>query len=383
MNWKIPLFKIYAEEDDVDQIAEVIRSGMNWATGPKVNELESRVADYVGEKYAVTFNSGTSALHALLLAYGIGKGDEVIVPSFTFIATANCPLFVGAKPKFADVEEETYGLDPKSVERAITKKTKAIMPVHVGGYACKIKELREIADDHGIPLLEDAAESLGAKIDNRMVGTFGEASMFSFCGPKVITTGEGGVVVTDSKEIYEKMKLLRSHGRADTKDYFSTNEYLDYITIGYNFRMSNIIAALGIAQMDKLDKIIKIRRKNSAYLTKAIKEAGGNVKTPDPAKDRFHLFQMYTIESANRDALMQFLGDAGIMAKVYFPPVHLSHFYKNVLKYSPSLPVTEGLARRCLTLPMYPQLTKDEMDYMAEKIGEFSTKSKSGIKKRK
>ena len=372
MNWKIPLFKIYSEDDDVDQIAQVIRSGMNWATGPKVNELESRVADYVGTKYAVTLNSGTSALHAQLIAHGVGKGDEVIVPSFTFIATANCPFFVGAKPKFADVEEQTYGLNPESVEKAITKKTKAIMPVHVGGHACKVEELREIADDHGILLLEDAAESLGAKVNNKMVGTFGESSMFSFCGPKVITTGEGGVIVTDSQEIFEKIKLLRSHGRADTKDYFSTNEYLDYISLGYNFRMSNITAALGVAQMDKLDKIIKIRQKNAAYLTKAIQKAGGSVKTPDPSKDRFVLYQMYTIESDDRDALMKYLGDAGIMAKVYFPPAHLSHFYKNVLKYSPSLPITEELARRCLTLPMYPQLTKDEMDYMAEQIGKFS-----------
>jgi perosamine synthetase len=372
MNWKIPLFKIYSEDDDVEQIAEVIRSGMNWATGPKVNELETRVAEYVGTKYAVTLNSGTSALHSQLLAHGIGKGDEVIVPSFTFIATANCPFFVGAKPKFADVEKEFYGLDPESVKECVTKKTKAIMPVHVGGYACRVEELREIADDHGILLLEDAAESLGAKIGDRLVGTFGESSMFSFCGPKVITTGEGGVIVTDSQEIYEKIKLLRSHGRADTKDYFSTNEYLDYISLGYNFRMSNITAALGIAQMDKLDKIIATRRKNAEYLTKAIKKASGDVKTPNPAKDRFHLFQMYTIESDNRDALMMALGDAGIMAKVYFPPVHLSHFYKNVLKYSPSLPMTEKLASQCLTLPMYPQLTKDEMDYMAEQIGKFS-----------
>lgn len=371
MNWKIPLFKIYSEEDDVDQIAQVIRSGMNWATGPKISELESRVAEYTGMKFAVTLNSGTSALHAQLIAHGIGKGDEVIVPSFTFIATANCPFFVGAKPKFADVEDKFYGLDPESVKECITKKTKAIMPVHVGGYACRIDELQEIADDKGILLLEDAAESLGAKIDGRMVGTFGESSMFSFCGPKVITTGEGGIIVSNSQEIYEKIKLLRSHGRADTKDYFSTNEYLDYIQLGYNFRMSNITAALGVAQMDKLDKIISIRQKNADYLSKAIKKAGGAVKTPDPAKGRFHLFQMYTIESDNRDALMKYLGDAGIMAKVYFPPAHLSHFYKNVLKYSPSLPMTEALANRCLTLPMYPQLTKGEMDYMARKIGEF------------
>ena len=199
--WKIPLFKIYSEEDDIAQVSEVIRSGMNWATGPKINELESRISEYVGMKYSVTLNSGTSAIHAQLLAHGIGKGDEVIVPSFTFIATANCPLFVGAKPVFADVERDFYGLDPESVKESITRKTKAIIPVHVGGYACRVKELREIADDHRILILEDAAESLGAKVGGRNVGTFGDSSMFSFCGPKVITTGEGGVIVTNHQGI--------------------------------------------------------------------------------------------------------------------------------------------------------------------------------------
>jgi perosamine synthetase len=373
MNWKIPLFKIYADEDDVNQVTEVIRSGMNWATGPKVNELEDMVARYVGTKYAVTLNSGTSALHAALLAHGIGSGDEVIVPSFTFIATANSPLFVGAKPVFADIEKDTYGLDPESVSGRITKKTKAIMPVHVGGHSCKIRELREIADDNGLILIEDAAESLGAKIGEKKVGTFGDSAMFSFCGPKVITTGEGGVITTDSQEVYEKLKLLRSHGRADTKDYFSTNEYLDYISLGYNFRMSNITAALGISQMKKLDKIIEIRRKNAKYLSGKLNKKGIKVRTPVPMKDHFHLYQMYTIEAETRDALMNALSEAGIMAKVYFPPVHLSHFYKNVLKNSPSLPVTEDLAMRVLTLPMYPNLTREDMDYMAEKIQAFYT----------
>jgi perosamine synthetase len=371
MNWKIPLFKIYADDDDVNQVTEVIRSGMNWATGPKVNELESLVAEYVGTRYAVTLNSGTSALHAVLLAHGIGTGDEVIVPSFTFIATANSPFFVGARPVFADVEKETYGLDPESVSECITSKTKAIMPVHVGGSPCKIRELREIADDRGIVLIEDAAESLGAKIKDKKVGTYGESAMFSFCGPKVITTGEGGVITSDSQEIYEKIKLLRSHGRADTKDYFSTNEYMDYISLGYNFRMSNITAALGIAQMKKLDKIIQIRRENAAYLTKNLKNAVKAIKTPVPLKEYYHLYQMYTIESDHRDALMNALSEAGIMAKVYFPPVHLSHFYKNVLKCTPHLPVTEALASRVLTLPMYPNLTKEEMDYMVSHIEKF------------
>ena len=171
----------------------------------------------------LTFNSGTSALHALLLSYGIGPGDEVIVPSFTFIATANAPKFVGAKPVFADIEDITFGLDPRAVEAKITPKTKAIIPVHYGGFPCKIRELKKIADDHGIMLIEDAAEAFGASVKGKMVGTFGDSAIMSFCQNKIITTGEGGAVVTDNKELYERMKLIRSHGRPDTVDYFSTD----------------------------------------------------------------------------------------------------------------------------------------------------------------
>ena len=196
-SWKIPLYKIYWDEEDVNRVAEVIRQGMFWAIGPNIEKFEKTLADRIGKKYAVAFNSGTSALHATLLAYEIGEGDEVIVPSFTFIGTANSVLFVKAKPVFADIEAETYGLNPEDVKEKITGKTRAIMPIHCGGLACRIKELREIAEDHKLLLIEDAAESLGAKVDGKRVGSFGEAAMFSFCGNKVITTGEGGMLVTD------------------------------------------------------------------------------------------------------------------------------------------------------------------------------------------
>jgi len=371
MNWKIPLFKIYWEEDDVESVSGVIRSGMNWATGPKVEEFERSIAKYTGLEHAVTFNSGTSALHGAMLAYGIGPKDEVIVPSFTFIATANAPLFVGAKPVFADVEEETFGLDPSDVAEKITKKTRAIMPIHVGGCPCHIREIAEIADDRHIPLIEDAAESLGAKIGERKVGSFGDSAMFSFCGPKVITTGEGGVMVTNRRDLAEKLKLIRSHGRAETQDYFSTNEYLDYVALGYNWRISNILAALGVTQMGKIDRIIGMRRRNAAYMTERLNRLAPGVKTPSPPSSYFHLFQMYTIRTGNRDALMSHLGKRGIMAKVYFPPVHLTHFYRNVLHDTSSLPVTEKLARDSLTLPMYPSLSSAEMDFMIGEIGGF------------
>ena len=205
----IPLFRIYWDDEDIEAVTRVIERGSYWATGPEIKKFEEMVAEYVGRKYAVAFNSGTSALHSILLAYGIREGDEVIVPSFTFISTANAPLFVGAKPIFAEIEEETYGLDPEDVKERITKKTKVIMPIHYGGGPCgNIKELKEIAEDNKALLIEDAAESLGAKIGNEMVGSFGNAAMFSFCQNKVITTGEGGIIVTDEKEIYEKMKLI-------------------------------------------------------------------------------------------------------------------------------------------------------------------------------
>ncbi len=370
MSWKIPLFKIYTDNDDVQKVTEIIKSGMNWATGSNVNLLEDKIAAYVGTKYAVTFNSGTSALHAALASHQIPKGSEVIVPSFTFIATANAPKFLGATPVFADIEERTYGLSPDDVVDKITKKTSAVMPVHIGGCPCRIKELQQIAEDKKLLLIEDAAESLGARIGDKKVGTFGNSAMFSFCAPKVVTTGEGGVTVTDSRDVYERLKMFRSHGRADTKDYFSTNEYLDYISLGYNFRMSNIIAALGIAQMDKIDKIIEMRRRNADYLTGKLENIK-EIKTPSAPKGYYHLFQMYTIEAAHRDELMNFLGEEGIMAKVYFVPVHTSHYYKEVLKMRPHIPVTEQVASKVLTLPMYPGLTTEEMDFMAEKITEF------------
>ena len=369
MSWKIPLFKIYWDDEDVRMVSDVVKAGMNWATGPNVGEFEELVASYVGARYALTFNSGTSALHAAMLSHGIKQGDEVIVPSFTFIATANAPLFVGAKPVFADIDEETFGLDPEDVKENISEKTKAIIPIHYGGCACKIRELKEIAEDYNLILIEDAAESLGARIGDEKVGTFGDSAMFSLCAPKVITTGEGGIMVTDSEDVYERLKLIRSHGRAETSDYFSSREYMDYVTLGYNFRMSNIIAALGVAQLKKIGRIIEMRRENAEYLTARLKREIKEIITPKSPKGYYHLYQMYTVKANNyRDELAKYLADSGIMTKVYFSPVHLTHFYKNELRYTCELPVTEAMSKQALTLPMYPTLTKEEMDYIVEKI---------------
>lgn len=215
MSMKIPLFKIYWDEDDIKNVDNEIRSGMNWAVGPQVEEFEEKINEEIGTKYAITFNSGTSALYSLFIAYNISKGDEVIVPSFSYIATANAPLFVGAKPVFSDIETETLGLDPEYVNELITDKTRAILPIHYGGCPCKIRELKEIAEDHDLLLIEDAAEAMGAKIGDKHVGCFGDSGILSFCQNKIITTGEGGAVVTDSQKIYEKLNLIRSHGRLE------------------------------------------------------------------------------------------------------------------------------------------------------------------------
>ena len=371
MNWKIPLFKIYWNEEDVKAVEEEIRSGMNWAVGENVEKFENHLNDELGSKFSIAFNSGTSAIHALLLAHGIGYGDEVIVPSFTYIATANAPLFVGAKPVFADIERETLGLDPDSVNEKITKKTRAIMPIHYGGCPCKIGEIKELTDDNNLILIEDAAEAMGAKVRDKMVGTFGDSAILSFCQNKIITTGEGGAVLTDSREIYEKLLLIRSHGRLETADYFSSLEPFDYVNLGYNFRMSNIVAALGISQLKKLEEIISLRRKNSNYYNKKLEPLNKHIYPLIPPKDYYHVYQLYNTFAENRDELMKYLGDKGIMSKIYFDPVHLSYFYKRKLNYECNLPVTEMMAKKVLTLPMHPGLRKTEIDLIVEEIGNF------------
>ena len=366
----IPLFKIYWDQDDIEAMGNSIKQGMNWALGPNIEEFERLIAQYIGTKQAIVFNSGSSALHALLIAYGIGNGDEVIVPSFSFIATANAPLFVKAKPVFADIEDVTYGLDPEDVKSKITSKTKAIIAMHYAGTAClKIKELSSLAKEKGILLIEDAAESFGAKFSPRSeagqdqkVGTFGDAAMFSFCQTKVFTTGEGGCIVTDSEEIAEKLKLIRSYGRDE-----ATKQYL---SLGYNFRMSDAVAALGISQIKKVDKLINIRREKAQYLTKLLSEIK-QITIPEFPLEIFHVYQEYHVRAESRDELKEYLTQKGIGTRISFPPIHLTNYYKNILGYNISLPQTEKIFSETLTLPLYPALTQQEMDYIAQQIKNF------------
>jgi len=371
MTLHIPLFKMYWDEDDIESVSTALRSGMNWAVGSDVSEFEDEIADYIGTKYCLTFNSGTSALHAALLAHGIDKGDEVIVPSFTFIATANAPQFVGAIPVFADIEERTLGLNPDSVLEKINHKTKAIIPVHYGGCPCLIRELREIADDHDLFLMEDAAEAFGASVDGKKAGSYGESSILSFCQNKVITTGEGGALVTDVRDVYEKVKLIRSHGRLETEDYFSSYKSMDYVTLGYNFRLSNIAAALGRAQLRKVGAIIKMRRDIAQRYTHLFREKIPSViplKTPDGYKN---VHQLYSVRAPDRDGLMRYMAEQGVMSKVYFPPVHLTHYYQQELGYNISLPVTERMADEIVSLPIYPGMPSEDIDRVVQVMSDY------------
>ena len=213
-NWKIPLYKIYTDDEDLNLITKIIKRGSEWAIGPEIEEFEKLIKNYIGVDYCLTLNSGTSSLHALLIAYEITNNHEVIVPSFSFVSTANSVLFVGAKPKFVDIEETTFGLDHTLISSQVNSNTKAIISMDYGGLSCKIFDILETAKKNNLILIDDAAEGLGSSINGKKVGSIAESSIFSFCGNKVLTTGEGGAIVTNSKKIYEKVKL-RSHGRLD------------------------------------------------------------------------------------------------------------------------------------------------------------------------
>jgi dTDP-4-amino-4,6-dideoxygalactose transaminase len=372
MNWKIPLFKIYWDKDDIASVSKVIKRGGYWAIGPELSELENKIAKFVGRKYAVSLNSGTSALHAALLAHNVTDG-EVIVPSFTFISTANSVVLAGAKPVFAEIEDESYGLDPEDVKKKITNKTKAIIPVHYAGGPCKeIKALKEIAEDHGLILIEDAAESLGSTIGNKKVGAFGHSSMFSFCQNKIITGGEGGILLTDSKDIFDKLKLICSHGRQEDKDgYFSTTKKLDYIQIGFNFRMSSMTAALILSQLKKIDKIIKMRNEKAKYYNEKLAKIKG-IKLPIKIKNSSHVYQIYTIrfeDNKYREKIKDKLEKKGVMSKVYFDPVHLTTFYRERYNYKlGNLPRTEEISKKVLSLPIFPTLSNNEIGYIVDSI---------------
>jgi perosamine synthetase len=356
-DWKIPLYKIYFDDDDVNAVSSVIRRGMNWTGGPSVPAFEKEIAQAAHRQHAVAFNSGTSGQLAILQALHIGKGDSVIVPSFTFISTCNTVIHAGATPIFVDIEDQSYGLDPADIESKITKTTKAIVPVHYAGASCQIDEIKKIASDNDILMIEDAAEALGTLYKGKPVGSSGIAAMFSFCGNKVVTTGEGGMVVTDDEVVMETLGLLRSHGRTDQGGYFTSSESFDYIGLGHNWRMSDVTAELGRSQLKKLPLLIKKRQEVARIYEDLL--SNESVVCPKPLSDSTHIFQMYTVrfqDKAIREAIRKRLTESKIMtnSRLGFGKI--------------SLPITEHVADTVLTLPMYPNMPQDDVELVCESI---------------
>lgn len=373
-DWKIPLYKIYTDEEDLNLITKIVKRGTFWALGPEIEEFENAIKNFVNAEYCLTLNSGTSALHATLLSYDLKPNDEILVPSFSFVSTANSVMFVNLIPKFVDIEDETFGIDPEKISENISTKTRAIMPMDYGGMGCKIFDIKEIAEKNNLILIEDAAESLGSKINNKKIGEISDSTIFSFCGNKVLTTGEGGAVVTNSKEVFEKIKLIRSHGRIDSTDYFSNPSESSYVGLGYNWRMSSITASLGISQLQKLNKIIQMRKNNANYLISKLGKID-KISLPIPPPGYEHIYQMFTIRIINgelRDKLHSYLLKNKIFSKVYFHPIHKTDFYKKRFNSDKiNLPKTDLISNQVLTLPLYPNMTKEEMNYLVSTIFEF------------
>ncbi|MBM7504167.1 DegT/DnrJ/EryC1/StrS family aminotransferase [Agromyces aurantiacus] len=347
----IPPAKPIIGDEERAAVDRVMRSGMV-AQGPEVAAFEEEFSQhFVAGRPTVAVNSGTSGLHLGLLAAGIGPGDEVIVPSFTFAATGNSVALTGAKPVFADIEPETFSLDPVAVEAAITPRTKAIMPVHLYGHPARMRELAEIAERHGVALFEDAAQAHGASLGGRPVGTFGRFAMFSLYPTKNMTSGEGGMVTTDSPELARGVRLLRNQGME--KQY--ENE-----VIGFNARMTDIHAAIGRVQLTKVDGWTAQRRENAAFLDANL----SGVVIPPVAHDAVHVYHQYTVRvTEDRDGFVAALrNEHNVGSGVYYPIPN--HRLPSLAPYAPGLdlPETERAAREVVSLPVHPSLTASDLD---------------------
>lgn len=354
----IPIAKPQIGEEERKAVMAVLDSGII-AQGPKVAEFEKNFAEYIGVKHAIAVSNGTTALHAALLANGIKQGDEVITPAFTFIASSNSVLYCNAKPVFADISEETFNIDPNDILEKITKKTKAIVPVHLYGHPAEMKAIMDIAHDHKLKLIEDACQAHGAEYQGKRVGSFA-TGCFSFYPTKNMTSSEGGMITTDNDAVAEQCKLLRSHGMP---------QRYHHSILGYNYRMTDIAAAIGVEQLKKLDSFNNARIRNADYLSKNIKVKG--IITPKVQKGCKHVFHQYTIKISaplTREKVMAHLNEYEIGNMIYYPiPVHKQKLYID-LGYKDKLPVTEKLSEQVLSIPVHPALSSADLKKIAEVI---------------
>ncbi len=356
------LFQSFADDRIVADVVEVLERGTWWSNGPEIDEFESLMAGHADRDHGVAFNSGTSALYATLHCLGV-NGNEVIVPSFTYPATANAVVAAGGRPVFADIERDSLALDVDDVRRRITDDTAGIVPVHFAGDVCAdVFELRRLADEHDLFLLEDAAHSPGATADGESVGSFGTAAAFSFAFNKLISTGEGGMVVTDDDDLVRRLERFRMQGR-DRDETF--------VTWGHNLTMSSITAAIGVSQAERLGEIIERRREMASVLDDVLSDVDG-VETPTAPPERDPVYFLYNLRLPSREhqqALRSRLADDGIPSRVTYEPTHLTEYYRSEWGYREGdLPVTEAIAGRVLTLPFHLDLDASDLRHIGERV---------------
>jgi perosamine synthetase len=368
MSLKIPLSQPDVTNLDKKAVLEVLNT--SWLSlGPKLKEFEERVAEYVGAKRAIAVSNGTCALHLIIKALNLGKRDEVITTPFSFVSSSNCILYEGAKPVFVDIDPQTLCIDAEKIEKAITRKTKAILAVDVFGHPADWQKIKRIAKKHKLYLIGDSAESLGSKYKNKKCGTFADASIFSFYPNKQITTGEGGMVITNNPKIAEICESLRNQGRAPMKKEWN---WLSHPRIGYNYRISDINCALGIAQLKRIEKIISKRRKIANLYNQKLKNISG-IEIPYIASNIEMSWFVYVIrlkenyKKIKRDDILLSLRKKGIGCSNYFSPIHLQPPYKKIFGYKVGdFPICENISQRTIALPFYNNLKEEEMDYIVK-----------------
>jgi UDP-4-amino-4,6-dideoxy-N-acetyl-beta-L-altrosamine transaminase len=368
----IPYGRQTIEEDDIEEVVKILRSDF-LTTGPKVEELEQAVKDYTGAKYAVAISNGTSALHAACYAAGIGPGDEVITTPLTFAASANCVKYCGGTPVFADVDANTYNIDPEDIRRKITDRTKAIIPVHLAGQPCDMDAIHQIAKEYNLIVIEDGAHALGSVYKGKKVGTLSDMTTFSFHPVKPITTGEGGMIMTDDADLYQKLSLFRSHCITRDPELMSENQgpwYYQQLDLGYNYRITDIQCALGVSQMRKLDRFLERRRELVARYNQAL-EGWKDIATPYQLPDTISGWHLYIVQISNHDRLAVFekMREAGIGVNVHYIPVYQHPYYQQNGYQNVCCSNAEEIYAHMISLPLYPGLTNEQQDIIVETLG--------------
>lgn len=360
---KVRLSKPHIDKKDIAGVIEVLESG-TLSLGPKLAEFKENFAKYIGVKHAIAVNSGTSGLHLIIKSLGIKPGDEVITTPFSFVASSNSILFERGKIVFVDIEKTTYNIDPKKIEAAITSKTKAILVVHVFGQTCNMTAIMKIAKKHNLKVIEDACEAIGATHKGQMAGTFGDAGIFAFYPNKQMTTGEGGMIVTNSDEIAALSKSYKNQGR-------DSMAWLGHSRIGYNYRLDEMSCSLGITQLKKINKLLAMRE---SVAQKYIKKLSGNkdIILPNVAKynkESWFVFVIRLHDKIDRDKVISILKERGVATNIYFPSIHLQPFYKTDYGFKEGdFPVTEAVSRQTIALPFFAELTQTEVNCVCKNL---------------